>query len=116
MLKLVGKVAYSIDGTTDDVVRGILINKFRGNTEEAVVLCNYGVLTTGFDAPRTSCVIIGRPTKSVVLYSQMVGRALRGLKVGGNMGADVVTVVDTSLKGFGNVSEGFNFWDKKWWS
>ncbi len=116
MLKLVGKVAYSIDGTTNDVVRGMLINKFRGNTEEAVVLCNYGVLTTGFDAPRTSCVIIGRPTKSVVLYSQMVGRALRGCKVGGNMGADVVTVVDTSLKGFGNVSEGFNFWDKKWWS
>ncbi len=115
MLKLVGKVAYSIDGTTDDLARSILINKFRGNTEEAIVLCNYAVLTTGFDAPRTSCVIIGRPTKSVVLYSQMVGRAMRGWKVGGNQEADVVTVVDTSLKGFGNVSEGFNYWDKKWW-
>ena len=107
--------AYSLDGTTDKLAREMMINKFKGNLPSPQVLCNYGVLTTGFDAPRTSCVIIGRPTKSVVLYSQMVGRALRGTKVGGNLEADVVTVVDTSLKGFGNVSDGFNYWNKKWW-
>ena len=43
-----------------------------------MVLFNYGVLTAGFDEPRTRCVIIGRPTTSLVLYSQMVGRAMRG--------------------------------------
>ena len=110
-----GLDAYSLDGTTDGFARRAMINKFKGNLEGSQVLCNFGVLTTGFDAPRTSCVIIGRPTKSVVLYSQMIGRALRGISVGGNSEADVVTVVDTSLRGFGSVSESFNFWDKKWW-
>jgi DNA repair protein RadD len=110
-----GLDAYSLDNTTDGFARRAMINKFKGNLEGSQVLCNFGVLTTGFDAPRTSCVIIGRPTKSVVLYSQMIGRALRGISVGGNKEADVVTVVDTSLRGFGSVSESFNFWDKKWW-
>ena len=107
--------SYSLDGTTSDLLRRTLVEKFRGNSSGCQVLCNFGVLTTGFDAPRTSCVIIGRPTKSVVLYSQMVGRAIRGLKVGGNQNADIVTVVDTSLRGFGAVSEGFAFWNHKWW-
>jgi hypothetical protein len=46
----------------------------------------------------------------------MVGRAIRGARVGGNDHADIVTVVDTTLKGFGAVSDGFNFWNNKWWS
>jgi len=115
VLSAAGIDSYSLDGSTDELSRRMMIDKFRGNLPDPQVLCNFGVLTTGFDAPRTSCVIIGRPTNSVVLYSQMVGRALRGSKVGGNPEADVVTVVDTALKGFGNVADGFNFWDKKWW-
>ena len=107
--------AYSLDGTTDPFARRAMISKFKGNLQGTQILCNFGVLTMGFDAPGTSCVIIGRPTKSVVLYSQMVGRALRGSSVGGNDEADIVTVVDTSLEGFGSVAAGFNYWDKKWW-
>ncbi|MFH9404923.1 DEAD/DEAH box helicase [Streptomyces sp. NPDC017638] len=41
------------------------------------VLTNCMVLTEGFDAPRTSCVVVARPTKSAGLYVQMVGRGLR---------------------------------------
>lgn len=41
------------------------------------VLTNCMVLTEGFDAPWTSCVVIARPTKSAGLYCQMAGRALR---------------------------------------
>jgi ATP-dependent helicase IRC3 len=41
------------------------------------VLCNCSVLTEGFDAPHTSCIIVARPTKSRGLYQQMVGRGLR---------------------------------------
>jgi len=40
-------------------------------------LCNCSVLTEGFDAPQTSCVIIARPTQSIGLFMQMCGRALR---------------------------------------
>ena len=115
VLSAVGLNAAAIDGDTDDLTRNQLVMRFRNNSVEPMILCNYGVLTTGFDAPRTSCVIVGRPTKSVVLYSQMVGRGIRGPKVGGNVEADIVTVVDTSLRGFGSVIEGFNYWNNKWW-
>jgi superfamily II DNA or RNA helicase len=41
------------------------------------VLTNYGILTEGWDAPQTQCIILARPTKSELLYTQMLGRALR---------------------------------------
>ena len=41
------------------------------------VIVNCGVLTEGWDAPRTSCIALMRPTKSQVLYIQMVGRGTR---------------------------------------
>ncbi|MFJ8154842.1 DEAD/DEAH box helicase [Streptomyces sp. NPDC094468] len=41
------------------------------------VLTNCMVLTEGFDAPHTSCIVVARPTKSAGLYVQMVGRGLR---------------------------------------
>ncbi len=40
-------------------------------------LVNVGVLTTGFDAPITDCVVLLRPTNSPGLYYQMVGRGFR---------------------------------------
>lgn len=49
------------------------------NFKDGVIKCvvNVGVLTTGFDFPELDCVILGRPTKSVALYYQMVGRGIR---------------------------------------
>jgi superfamily II DNA or RNA helicase len=41
------------------------------------VLLNCGILTEGYDDWRIGCVILGRPTKSSVLFTQMVGRATR---------------------------------------
>jgi len=43
---------------------------------EVKVICNVGVLTTGFDAD-VRCIILARPTKSEILYTQMIGRGLR---------------------------------------
>ena len=40
-------------------------------------LCNYGVLTEGYDSPNTKIVSIGRLTKSRMLYAQMAGRGTR---------------------------------------
>jgi superfamily II DNA or RNA helicase len=77
-------------------------------------LCNFGVLTTGFDAPKTSAVIIARPTTSIVLYSQMIGRALRGVRVGGTAKAIVSTVVDTSIPVFREIINQFTNWDAQW--
>lgn len=41
------------------------------------VATSCGVLTEGFDESSISCVIMARPTKSQVLYTQSVGRGLR---------------------------------------
>ena len=77
------------------------------------MLINYGVLTTGFDAPNTDTVFITRPTTSVVLYSQMLGRAIRGPRNGGNERALVVDVVD-NLAGMPAENMAFNFFNHVW--
>ncbi len=42
-------------------------------------LCNFGICTEGFDAPLCAGVCIARPTKSITILTQMIGRALRPL-------------------------------------
>ena len=107
-------VSEAITANTPRFERQRIISGFRGSREESMVLCNYGVLTAGFDAPQTSAAIIARPTKSLVLYSQMIGRALRGPLAGGNQKAEIITVVDTNLPGFGNLAESFSNWEDVW--
>ncbi len=106
--------AYTLSANTSASERSRLISNFKDDAPETKILCNYGVLTTGFDAPRTSAAVIARPTKSLVLYSQMVGRAIRGIKAGGNETAEIVTVIDKNLPGFGSVAEAFNNWEDVW--
>lgn len=44
---------------------------------ETQFLCNCAVLTEGFDAPETTFIVMGRPTKSLTVYMQALGRATR---------------------------------------
>jgi superfamily II DNA or RNA helicase len=79
-------------GTTRPATRRALIERFRdGNLS---VLCNYGVLTTGFDAPSVRCVVVARPTASPILYEQMIGRGMRGPEFGGTKECLVIDVDD----------------------
>lgn len=114
VLQARGHSAHSITGATSPFDRQRIISKYKSDASEPIILCNFGVLTTGFDAPRTSCAFIARPTRSLVLYSQMVGRALRGPRSNGNKFAKIVTVVDTALPGFGSLSEAFMNWEDVW--
>ena len=111
--------ALEIDGRfvtakTGSTARTRVINAFRSEQSQPMVLCNFGVLTTGFDAPNTSAVVIARPTRSLVLFSQMVGRGTRGVKAGGNKTCEISTVVDVDLPGFGDVAEAFSNWEDVW--
>ena len=114
ILQSQGIHSQSLTGETDKQTRKDIIDNFKINDTVPKVLCNYGVLTTGFDAPRTSAAIIGRPTMSLVLYSQMVGRAIRGIKAGGNENAEIITVIDQDLPGFRSVAEAFENWEDVW--
>lgn len=114
VLRARGVHAYSVTSRTPSYERTRVIEEFKDNEDMVRVICNYGVLTTGFDAPRTSAAVVARPTKSLVLYSQMVGRAIRGVRAGGNATAEIVTVVDSNLPGFRNVAEAFINWEDVW--
>lgn len=62
-------------GNTREPERRAVIAAFRAG--EVDVLVNCEVLTEGFDSPECSCIIMARPTKSAILYTQMMGRATR---------------------------------------
>ena len=114
VLRAIGISAAAVTATTESSSRAASIQWYRKHTDDVRVLVNFGVLTTGFDAPRTSAAVIARPTKSLVLFSQMVGRATRGEKAGGNREAEIVTVVDTDLPGFRSLTEAFTNWEDVW--
>lgn len=91
-LKLRGVEAAAISAQTNTGARHHFIREFRrGRTR---VLTNYGVLTTGFDAPETRAIYVARPTFSVSLYMQMIGRGLRGPLNGGKDECLIVDVRD----------------------
>ena len=114
VLRARGLAARVVTGETPTPERRQIIESFRSDDAEPQILCNFGVLTTGFDAPAVSAALIARPTKSLVLYSQMVGRAIRGPRMGGTEACEVVTVVDRNLPGFGSVTDAFLNWEDVW--
>lgn len=62
-------------GETAGHQRDTIIKRFKDR--QIKYLVNVSVLTTGFDAPHVDLIAILRPTESVALYQQIVGRGLR---------------------------------------
>lgn len=71
-----------------------ILDRFRDPKSGLNVLVNVEMLTEGVDLPMTHTVFLARPTSSEVLLRQMIGRALRGPKAGGNKEAYVVSFED----------------------
>ena len=61
ILKSMNVTAQSITNRTVSENRKQYLADYIIDSPDPYVLCNYGVLTTGFDAPRTSAVVIARP-------------------------------------------------------
>lgn len=70
-----GVSAEVVTGDTPAAERDAILQAFKAGRLRCVT--NANVLTTGFDAPGTDLVALLRPTKSVGLYVQMVGRGTR---------------------------------------
>lgn len=92
LLRRRGRSAAAISANTATATRRFLIEEFRAKRIQ--YLCNYQVLTTGFDAPKVDVVVISRPTASPVLYEQMIGRGMRGPLFGGTANCIVIDVED----------------------
>lgn len=67
--------AAIVIGDTTSHERDLIIQRFK--QQEILFLVNVSVLTTGFDAPHVDLIAILRPTESVSLYQQIIGRGLR---------------------------------------
>ncbi|KHT63093.1 carboxylate--amine ligase [Photobacterium gaetbulicola] len=72
---LEGENAALVVGDTPLEERDRIIEQFKN--QEIKYLVNVSVLTTGFDAPHVDLIAILRPTESISLYQQIVGRGLR---------------------------------------
>jgi len=70
-----GIAAEAVDGSLPhEERRGVLARLRSGETQ---VVANCAVLTEGFDEPSVDCVVVARPTRSRILYVQMIGRGTR---------------------------------------
>lgn len=106
-----------ITGDTRYATRKLYVDTFNEtNSNEIQIMCNYNVLSTGFDSPQIDTVIIARPTTSIVAYQQMVGRGLRGEEFGGKLGnhCRIITVKDNIRKFNDDVVElGYEKYEKE---
>lgn len=70
-----GITAEHIDGSMSADERAAILGRFRSG--ETLVLSNCNIVSEGFDLPNIECIQCIRPTKSLILWLQMIGRALR---------------------------------------
>lgn len=98
-LRIKGIQAAIVTGETPKRERESILERFKAG--EIRVVANVGTLTTGFDYPELDTIILARPTKSLALYYQMVGRAIRPHK--GKEGW--VIDLDGTFRRFGNVAD-----------
>ena len=70
-----GIKAVHVDSKTPSAERDEIMNDFRNG--KIKVLCNVDLISEGFDVPDCTCVIMARPTDSLVLYLQQSMRCMR---------------------------------------
>lgn len=113
IMNALGRKSASINSDTNKTERRIIINEFKNGKID--FLFNYGVLTTGFDAPKTRNIVICRPINSNILYEQIIGRGIRGIKFGGTEECDVIDFSD-NIHNFGEQKAFMRFkeyWDRE---
>jgi DNA repair protein RadD len=67
--------AEHVDGDTHQTDRDAIIARLASGETE--VVSNVGIFTEGFDSPDVGCIALVRPTRSLGLFRQMIGRGLR---------------------------------------
>ena len=97
---LIVKDAVLVTGKTKPAERKQLVDDFKAGKIKTIF--NVGCFTTGFDHPELDCIVLVRPTRSIGLYMQMVGRGVRCAE-----GKDHCKVVDFTgtIKAFGVVEK-----------
>jgi DNA repair protein RadD len=102
-----GIVSATVSAKTPKQERKQILEDFKAG--KIKVITNVGTLTTGFDFPELDMVVLARPTKSIALYMQMVGRAMR---LHENKPYAIIVDICNNYQNFGKV-ETFKFIETK---
>lgn len=89
-----------VSGETPKKERERILTAFKSG--EIPVVANVGVLTTGFDFPELDTIVMARPTMSLALWYQIVGRAIRPHP---NKEAGWIVDLCGNIKRFGEVKD-----------
>lgn len=81
-----------VSGETSAKDRDFILKAFLNGDIRVIFNCE--VLTTGFDHPGLDCIVMARPTKSLNLWNQMIGRATRLCE--GKIGATIFDITGTT--------------------
>lgn len=100
-----------IDSSMSKFKRTQLLDEFKNGDCELMI--NYGVLSTGVDVPKLEAVVIARPVTSIVLFSQIIGRALRGVKNGGREKNTILSLRDNVI---GSPDFIYKYWEENWFN
>ncbi len=100
-----------IVGEVDQSDRIQILEAFKNN--EFYVLINLDILSTGIDLPNINKIILARPISSPNLISQIIGRALRGPKNGGNPMNTIINLKDNIIN-FPGASFLYNYYEEHW--
>lgn len=73
--RMAGVAAAHVDAKTPQEERDQIHDDFESG--KITVLCNFGIYTEGVDMPDVGCVVLARPTKSIVFHLQSIGRGMR---------------------------------------
>ncbi|WP_297085426.1 DEAD/DEAH box helicase [uncultured Draconibacterium sp.] len=82
---------YVISNASDNYIRTVM-DDFKANKFD--ILVNVNILTEGVNYPDVESLFLTRPTSSKILFNQMMGRALRGVKAGGTKEANIVCFIN----------------------
>ena len=100
-----------ITGATPQASRIELLEEFRNNRYQ--ILINLDLLSYGVDLPNVRRLIVTRPVGSPILYSQILGRALRGPKNGGQPNNTVITLKDNILN-YPSANLAYSYFSDAW--
>lgn len=70
-----GIIAEAIDSKTSAIERKRIVTRFKNG--DIQILCNVNIFSEGFDCPDVEFIQLARPTKSLSMYLQQVGRGFR---------------------------------------
>lgn len=75
LTKIYPGICECVSADTKKKDRERILNDFKSG--KVKIVCNVGVLTVGFDFPQLETIVMARPTRSLRLYYQIIGRGVR---------------------------------------